>query len=310
MELRRLGRTGIEVSKLTLGAAALKAADADEAASIVALALDRGINAIEVEAGDEDLAILLGGILREQGATHRVQVIARLTSLVRFDLPSPHVLADQAYPGSHIRAETEALLGRLGVERLALQQLHAWCPEWLHEGDWRETLIALRDEGKIAGFGVSLFDHDVDAGLEAAGSGAIDSVQVMYHLFDQGAARALMPLCQEHGVAVIARSPFYYGILAGRTEPFAPGDWRSDYFFADHFRETSERVQRLARDAGAAGGGIADVALRFCSAHPPVSTVAVGVRTRAQLEANIAAVIQGPIDPEKRAAMAGHAWLC
>lgn len=277
---------------------------------MIALALDRGINAIEIDAGDSDAAGLIGAILKREGAANRVHVLARATSLVRFDLPSPHVLAQQAYPGSHLRAETEALLRTLGVERLALQQLHAWCPEWLDEGDWQETLERLREEGKITGFGISLFDHDVAAGLEAVASGAIDSVQVMLNLFDQGGAAALLPLCRQHDVGVIARAPLYFGALAGRTQEYAPDDWRSGYFYDEHRRETDERVTRLSGEIDPPDRTVSDMALRFCLSHPAVSTVAVGMRTRTQLEANLAAFANGPLTPEKRASLAKHAWLC
>lgn len=55
---------------------------------------------------------------------------------------------------------------------------------------------------------------------------------------------------------------------------------------------------------------LADMALRFCLSHPAVSTVAMGMRNRAQLEANLQAVLAGPLDPDICAALAEHAWLC
>lgn len=316
MRRRRLGRTGLDISELTIGTATLatRVRNMREASAMVAFALEQGINAVEIDAGDREAASLLGEVLRREGARNHIHVIARASSLVRFDLPSPHVPAQQAYPGWHIRAETEALLAALGVERLALQQLHAFCPEWRGEGDWQETFERLRAEGKIAGFGVSLFDHDVDAGLGIVASGAIDAVEVMYNVFDQGAAAALLPLCQGHDVGVIARSPLYFGALApspeGGMRDFPPEDWRSDYFFDAHRRETEERVQRLAGEVEPPCRSVSDLALRFCLSHPAVSTVAVGMRTREQVEANIEALRHGPLDTGKRAALSDHKWLC
>lgn len=275
---------------------------------MVALALDRGVNAIELDAGDSVAATLLGEVLRCENACDRVHVFARATSLVPFDLPSPHVPVQDAYPGRHLRAETDALLATLGVERLALQQLHAWCAEWQHEGDWLEALERLREEGKIAGFGVSLFDHDVAAGFEIVASGRIASVQAMYNVFDPGPARALLPLCRKHDVGVIARAPLYYGALGGGLD-LPPGDWRRDYFFDEHRRETGERVTRL-KTVTPPDRSTADTALRFCLSHPSVSTVAVGMRNRAQLEANLKTVLAGPLDADICTALAKHAWLC
>ncbi|MCW4462903.1 aldo/keto reductase [Sphingomonas sp. BT-65] len=314
MTPRRLGRTGLEISPCTLGTAALAShrADRREAGAMIARALERGVNAVELAGGDGRVADLLGSMLARAGARSRVHVFARVTSRVRFDLPSPHIPAQQAYPGRHIRTETEALLRTLGVERLGLQQLHAWCPEWLDEGDWRETLERLREEGKIAGYGISLWDHDLDAAATIVAHGAADSVQLMHNIFDQGASAGLLPFCQRHDVGVIARSPLYFGAL-GWDEggpALAPHDWRDGYFYDVHRRETLARVHRLARDVARAGQPLSEIALRFALSHPAVTTVAVGMRTRAQLDANLTAIEGGPLPADEVEALAAHAWLC
>lgn len=306
MRTRRLGRTGLAMSEIAIGTARLAAPDSDpaEARATIALALDRGIDTFEIDAGDSAAAALLGDVFRAERAAHRVHILARVSPRMRLDLPSPHFRAEQVYPGSHIRSETEALLSALGVERLALQQLHIWCPEWLGEGDWLDSFGQLRAAGKIAGFGVSLFDHDGDAGLEAVASGTIDAVQAMYNVFDQGAAGALFPLCRRHDVGAIARAPLYYGALAGRRS-YPEGDWRAGYFYEEHAAETCERAERVA-----AIGALPALALRFSLAHPVVSTVVTGIRTRAQLAADLAALEQGPLDADMCTALSRHAWLC
>jgi aryl-alcohol dehydrogenase-like predicted oxidoreductase len=310
MRFRKLGRTGIDLSELAMG---VSTGHPDETAAAIALGLDRGANTMTIDAGDQAAADLLAGVLARAGGGRDVHVCATATSRVPFDLPSPHVPAWQAYPGRYLRAEAEALLGRLGIERLALVQLPAWCPEWLHEGDWLETLVRLRDEGKIAGFGVSLFDHDVDAALEVVASGLIAAVQLMYNVFDQGAAAALLPLCEQHHVGVVVRSPLYYGAITpafARTPSFAEDDWRSGYFFDEHRRETAQRVRQLESLVAAPDRSLSDMALRFCLSHPAVSTVAVGMRQRAHLEANLRALEQGPLESDRHAALVQHKWLC
>lgn len=311
--LRRLGRRGPEISACTIGTTPLAASGVDrrEAGMMLALALERGVNAVELDAAHGRVADLLGQAIARAGARQQVEVLARATPLVRFDLPSPHIPAQQAYPGHHIRAEADALLRTLGVERLGVLQLHAWCPEWLREGDWLETLERLRAQGKIAGFGISLWDHDVEAALEAVGSGTIGSVQLMYNLFDRQGGAALLPLCQRMDTGVIARSPLYFGALAWKQlRSFPPYDWRNSYFFEAHRTETFDRVQRLVRAIDPAAGSPAAVALRFCLSHPAITTVAVGMRNRAQLEANLEAVARGPLAPDEIRALAAHAWLC
>ena len=309
MRLRSLGRTGLRVSEL--GICVSTRSGPHETAAAIKLAFERGVNTVTIDAGDAAAANLLSGVLK-QGGPHDLLVIARASSLVPFDLPSPHVPAEQAYPGRHLRAEVEGLLRVLGVERLALLQLHAWCPEWLGEGDWLDTLARLRDEGKIAGFGVSLFDHDMDAALEVVASGAIDAVQLMYNVFDQGAAERLFPLCATHGVGVVIRSPLYYGALASTFDPasLAADDWRQSYFFEEHRRETLERVRKLESLVVPPDRSVTDLALRFSLSHPAVSTVAVGMRGRAHLEGNLRAVMAGPLDAALHTALAQHKWLC
>jgi aryl-alcohol dehydrogenase-like predicted oxidoreductase len=308
----RLGRTGLDVSACTVGTAGMTAHDADpgEIAAMIASALDHGVTAFEIEAGDIATATLLGTMLRRERAAGRVHIFARVTSRVRFDLPSPHVPAGQAFPGHRIRAETDALLGLLGVERLAVQHVHAWCPEWLDEGDWYETLAALRQEGKIAGIGISLFDHDIAAAFPTVASGAIDTVQLMYNLFDQGAAATgLLELCAEHDVGVIARSPLYFGALVDTAPTFAPDDWRASYFHDAHRRETAMRARRVA-DMIRPDATLTATALRFAASHRAVATVAVGMRTREHLDANLAALRLGALPPERVTQLADHRWLC
>lgn len=317
MRFRLLGRTGLSVSELAIGTAGLEGGagsgcDREEAGAALALAVEHGVNAVELAAGAgaEDL---VGDILKREAARQRVQIFSRVSSLVPFDLPSPHVPAHQAYPGRHIRAQTEATLRLLGIERVACQQIHAWCPEWLGEGDWLEILGRLREEGKIAAIGVSLFDHDADAGLQAVASGAIDCIQLMYNIFDPSAAETLLPLCRKHGVAAIVRSPLYFGALSGaihQVDPFPARDWRHDYFFEEHLDETRRRVLVLDGEADPAVGSTADLALRFSLSQPAVSTVAVGMRTRAHVEANLAAIEQGPLHPEILERLRRHKWLC
>jgi aryl-alcohol dehydrogenase-like predicted oxidoreductase len=311
MQYRDLGRTGLRVSELTIGACGRN--DSRETRATLALALDRGVNAATLDAGDDAAVTLLSEALARKGEGQELHILARATSLVPFDLPSPHVPAWQAYPGRHIRAEVERLLAALGVERLALLQLHAWCPEWLGEGDWLETLQSLRAEGKIAGFGVSLFDHDVDAALVTVASGAIDAVQLMYNVFDQGAAAELLPLCEAHAVGVVVRSPLYFGALApafAREPLFAEDDWRRAYFYDQHRWETAERIQAMVSLVEPLDRSITDMALRFSLSPREVSTIAVGMSHRAHLEANLEALARGALDADRQGALQQHKWLC
>ena len=188
---------------------------------------------------------------------------------------SPEDHADAAFPGEHIRACTERSLRNLGLERIDVQQFHVWHDDWLEQGDWLETVEALKQEGKIRCFGVSINDHEPGTALELVRSGRVDTVQVIYNVFDQSPEDELFPLCVEHGVGVLARVPFDEGGLTGRIDAettFPEGDFRNDYFRGDRRREVAERVRgdrrRARRDRrGRARAGAALHPLRARRLH-------------------------------------------
>ena len=278
----------------------------------LALALDRGVNAIELAAGGR-AEHLLSDVLPALRNGREVHLLSRLSAFGPFDIPAPHVPAFDLYPGSLIRARTESLLKALQVERLGCQMIHAWCPEWLGEGDWLEELQQLKHEGKIAAIGVSMFDHDADAALPVLASGAVDCVEVMYNIFDPGAAQALFPACHRHGVGIIARSPLYFGALGRRIEdrqPFRADDWRASFFFPDHLSESRERAGALLQVADREGEDVAGLALRFAASHPAVCTVATGMGSVGQASRNLDAFERGPLSAETLATLWEHRWLC
>lgn len=318
MHYRRFGRMGFEVSELSCGTWGLddrlwKDADAVEAAAAIRLALELGINFIDTAAAYGHAETFIGNLLVATGLSRRVAVATKVAPVVPMELPSPHIRADEAFPGQHIRESVERSLRALRVERVALLQLHSWSSMWLGEGDWLETLGRLQKEGKIAGIGVSLFDHDPDAALDLVASGHVDAVQVMYNLFDQGPAAVLFEACLRHDVAVIVRSPLYAGALSnliGLPQPFHAEDWRREYFYDDHLEETRRRVRALRDEVGGPDRSVSDLALRFCLSHPAVSTVAVGMRKRRHVYENLR-VANGPVLPPERVAhLSRHAWLC
>ena len=313
MRRRPLGRTGIAVSECTFGTLPLdKGADAGAVLDAVAVALERGVNAIELQAGGR-AEHLLGEMVPKLGNVDELHILSRLSACGPFDIPTPQVPAFDVYPGKLIRESTERLLTALKVERLGCQMIHAWCPEWLGEGDWLEELQRLKQEGKIAAIGVSLFDHDCDAGLQIAASGVVDCIEIMYNIFDPGPAQALLPICAKHGVGVIGRSPFYFGVLAGRLDgarPFPVGDWRGEFFYPDHRAECRERVRALSSLAEREGEDVAGLALRFAASHPAISTIAAGMSSAMQARRNLNALDRGPLTAATLAALPDHRWLC
>ncbi len=171
----------------------------------------------------------------------------------------------------------EQSLTNLGFETIDVQQLHVWQDKWVGEGDWLEAVEDLKNEGKIRFFGVSINDHQLGNAVRLIEIeiGVVDTVQVIYKLFDQRPEDKLLPLCQERGVGVIVRVPFDEGALTGRTTSktqFEEGNFRNEYFKGDRKREVYERVQSIAGDLGIEIDELPEIALRYVLSHPAVST--------------------------------------
>ena len=287
-------------------------ADPGAVRDALALALNRGVNAIELQAGGR-AEHLLGEMVPKLGNANELHILSRLSAGGPFDIPTPQVPAFDVYPGKLIRESTERLLTALKVERLGCQMIHAWCPEWLGEGDWLEELQRLKQEGKIAAIGVSLFDHDCDAGLQIAASGSVDCIEIMYNIFDPGTAQTLLPICAKQGVGVIARSPFYFGVLAGRLDdaaPFPADDWRGEFFYPDHRAECRDRARALSSLAEREDEDVPGLALRFAASHPAMSTIAAGMSSAHQVRRNLDALDRGPLTATTLAVLRDHRWLC
>ena len=173
----------------------------------------------------------------------------------------PGVRAEEVFPADWIVSCTERSLQNLGLETIDVQQFHVWSDEWVGQGDWLDAIERLKRDGKIRFFGVSINDHQPENAIRLVESGLVDTVQVIYNVFDQSPEDALFPAVEAAGVGVIVRVPFDEGALTGSVRPettFPEGDFRNRYFAGERKREVWERVAgdrpRPRRRGRAAGG--------------------------------------------------------
>jgi aryl-alcohol dehydrogenase-like predicted oxidoreductase len=168
----------------------------------------------------------------------------------------------------------------------------------------------LKSEGLIRGFGISVNRWQPDNVLKALATGVVDSVQVVYNVFDQNPEDELFPRCRELGAAVIARVPFDEGSLTGtmtRDMRWPEGDWRNIYFTPEKLAETLGRIDRL--NAGLPpGASLPETALKFILASPDVSTVIPGMRRVRHVEQNLAVSGQPALNPGEMAHLRAHRW--
>ena len=157
------------------------------------------------------------------------------------------------FPADWVVACTEESLERLGVETIDVQQFHVWSDEWVGQGDWLDGVEQLKRDGKIRFFGVSINDHQPANAVKLVESGLVDTVQVIYNIFDQSPEDELFPAVEAANVGVIVRVPFDEGSLTGRIRPdteFPDGDFRHNYFKGDRKQQVWDRVQAIAADLG------------------------------------------------------------
>jgi aryl-alcohol dehydrogenase-like predicted oxidoreductase len=216
----------------------------------------------------------------------------------------------ETYPAAHIREYTEKSLRNLGVETIDLQQFHVWSDAWAEDDGWQRAVDDLKRERLVRFVGISVNRWEPSNVLRALTTGLIDSVQVVYNIFDQAPEDELLPYCQAHGIAVIARVPFDEGSLTGTLSPdfrWPDGDWRNLYFNREHLAATLARVERLS-PLVPEGMDLAELALRFILEHSAISTTIPGMRRPAHVERNLAVSDGARLPPRLGEALKTHRW--
>jgi len=327
MRYRKLGKTGFEVSEIGYGAWGIgggmwQGGTDDESLRALRRAIELGLNFIDTALayGSGHSEKLVGEVVRDvaRGTGQRIFVATKVPPKNLVWPARKGIGIDQVFPVDYVIQSTETSLRNLGVETIDLQQLHVWNPEWTASDEWRRAFEELKRSGKVRAVGISINDHDPDSALEVLRTGLIDSVQVIYNVFDQTPEQRLFPLTQELGIGVLARVPFDEGSLtgsiAGDTQ-FEPEDFRSRYFGGDRKRQVVEHIDALKQDLdalkqdlGAGAGPLPEVALRFCLSHPAVTTVIPGMRRVANAEANTGVSDKGPLSEATLQILRRHAW--
>ena len=315
MHYRALGRTGLQVSEIGYGAWGIGGsmwigAQEDESVRALHRAIELGVNVIDTARGYGESERIVGQVVREHPGEQLL--VATKVPPRNGTWPAPAgVDPMDAFPGDHIRASLQTSLQASGLEAFDVLQFHVWSDEWVGRGDWLETIEALKQEGLIRFFGVSINDYQPENALELIRSGVVDTVQVIYNAFHQQPEEQLLPACREHGVGVIVRVALDEGGLTGRVTAdtqFPEGDWRNDYFGGDRKRQVQEHVDALVQDLGIAPDELPELALRYVLSAPEVSTVIAGMRSLRNVERNAVVGDGRGLPEDRRAALAAHRW--
>ncbi len=306
METAGLGRTGLRVSRIGFGCAAMGGYDygaADERASVRAVhrALELGITLFDTADvyGFGHAEEVLGRAL--EGRADEVVVATKVG--VRWDA-SGRTRRDLS-PGYVVEA-VEASLERLRMERIDLLQLH-WPDPATPLEDTLAAVERLREAGKVLHAGCCNFSAaQVERGQRAA---RLDSLQVPYSLAERHHEPAVHAASARHGMAVMAYNALAQGLFTGRygrDSVFAGTDLRrrSPLFRGEALERNLTILDRLREVAVGRGRTPAQVAVRWLLDAPGVSCVLTGIRTARQAEENAAAA-GWSLDEDERAYLEG-----
>jgi aryl-alcohol dehydrogenase-like predicted oxidoreductase len=299
MQYRTLGRTGVRVSTLCLGAMMFGAfgnRDHDEGVAIIDAAIDAGVNFIDTadvySAGESET--IVGKAL---AGSKRDNIV--LATKAHGPMGKDH--NEQGNSRRWLVRECESSLKRLGTDRIDLYQIHRPDPSC----DDEETLSALSDlirDGKILYAGSSTYPaHQiVEAQWTAERKGLHRFVceQPPYSILVRGIEADILPTCQRYGMGVIPWSPLAGGWLTGRYRKGIPVEdlpkssrasripQRYDISLPGN-QDKLEAADALAGVAEEAGMSLIHLALGFVLTHPAVTSAIIGPRTMDQLKGQI-----------------------
>jgi aryl-alcohol dehydrogenase-like predicted oxidoreductase len=298
MQVREFGRTGLQVSPITLGSWPMSGdrygrIEDSEAVRTIQRAQDQGITSFDTAPayGAGHAEETLGAALMD-GRRDQAVVTTKCGLGPRRD----------GMPGRNssrtaILEEIDASLSRMRTDHTDVYLVH-WPDPNTPLAETMGVMDELRQTGKTRLVGVSNFD--VPLLEECRKVRPVDVLQVGYNLFDRRMEREVFPYCREHGIGVMAYGSLAYGLLTGAfTEDtmFEASDWRSGgvafgqpILGGDNFRHNVRLVQRL-RDQVARPKGVtvAQLALAWVLHNPAVTTAMVGARVPAEIEENVGA---------------------
>jgi aryl-alcohol dehydrogenase-like predicted oxidoreductase len=296
MQYRTLGRTGVQVSSLALGAmnfGAIGRTTQDEATAIVDAALEGGINLIDTADWYSD---------GESEEMVGKAIAGRRDDIVLATKANMPMGEERNHQGSSRRWLVTALdnsLRRLGVDHVDLYQIHRWDPSTSDE----ETLSALTDlqrAGKIRYFGSSTFPaYRIVQAQWAAREYHLSryvTEQPSYSILQRGIESHVLPVAEEYGLGVLVWSPLASGWLSGAIREGREITTSRSTLLPERFdtaipanRARLDAVEQLAEVADEAGLTMIQLALGFVTAHPAVTSALTGPRTLDHLHSQLAA---------------------
>ncbi|MFY1684657.1 aldo/keto reductase [Micromonospora sp. WMMD730] len=296
MQYRTLGRTGVQVSTLVLGAmnfGAIGRTGQAEATAIIDAALEGGINLIDTadRYSQGESEELVGRAI----AGRRDDIVLATKAAMPMGDERNHRGTSRRW----LHTALDGSLRRLGVDHIDLYQVHRWDPTTSDE----ETLSALTDlqrAGKIRYFGCSTFPAYRLVQAEWAARehhlGRYVTEQPSYSILQRGIETHVLPVTAQYGMGVLAWSPLASGWLSGAVRAGQEITTHRADVLPERFdltiagnRARLDAVEQLTKVAEEAGLTLIQLALGFVTAHPAVTSAIIGPRTPEHLRSQLAA---------------------
>ncbi|HEY7818233.1 MAG TPA: aldo/keto reductase [Vicinamibacteria bacterium] len=295
LSLRKIGKTGIAVTRLGLGGAPLgglfESVPEEEAQATLKAAYAAGIRYFDTAPfyGHGTAEMRMGAFLRERPRDEFVLS----TKVGRVLVPAAEAVEDRHYKdllplkpvfdfsADGIRRSFDSSLERLGLERIDILLVHD--PDEHYRAVLDEAfpaLARLRDEGVIRAIGAGMNQWEMLSDFARNADFDCFLLAGRYTLLDQSALPKLLPACEKRGIAILLGGPYNSGVLAA-------GSRGAGYYNYERPEPSIlEKVRRLEEVGARHGVPLKAAALQFPLAHPAVVTVVAGARTAAEAEEN------------------------
>ena len=314
MEYRRFGRTNWKVSEIGYGMwgmAGWTESDDIQSGKSLDLAVERGVNFFDTAwgYGEGHSEQLLGQLVKRHAAT-KLYLASKIPPK-NLQWPSkPEYRLEDCFPADHIIEYAEKTLTNLGTDSIDLLQFHVWDDGWATNQEWQRAVEDLKTQGKVQSFGISVNRWEPENCIKTLDTQLIDSIQVIYNIFDQAPEDKLFNVCREQDIALIARVPFDEGTLTGNITKdtiFPEGDWRGSYFVPENLHASAEKAD-LLRPVVPEGMTMAEMALRFILMNKDVCTAIPGMRKERNVLMNTATSDGKGLPKELHEELRGHRW--
>ena len=293
MKYRRLGRTNLSVSEIghgLWGMSGWSGADDNRSTQALQTAADLGCNFFDTAwaYGQGNSDRLLGQLI-SRNPQKRLYAASKVPPMNLKWPASSAYRYEEVFPEEHVLKHVHLIRAALGVETIDVLQFHVWDDSWAENQEWGRTVERLKRERLIGHFGLSLNRWEPWNGIKAIRTGCVDTVQVIYNIFDQSPEDELFGVCEEMDTGIIARVPLDEGSLGGALTPdtrFPEGDWRRRYFGPENLPPTLKRVNAL-KAITPEEMSLPEMALRFILSNKLVSTTIVGMRSVDHVRSNL-----------------------